>query len=165
MSYVKVRYNAANVLFFGQIRLLPGINKIRGELYDHHSKNPKWQRKAQAGLISFIEDLRGEKEIEINQKPVAQEPKKPKRAAGRPKIDDIIAEINDTFSVDAVKEFLAHSNEKVQAAAKARLSVIGPSEVKSDEPAEQEPDELELKKEMPPVENAEKPKRGRRRKK
>jgi hypothetical protein len=162
MGYVKVRYNAANVLFFGDLRLLPGINKIRGELYDHHSRSPKWQSRVKSGLISVVEDDREVEVKKVNTQPKPE--KKPKRAAGRPKIDDIIAEINDTFSLDAVKEFLSHKNEQVRAAAEARLVVIGPSPVVSDE--ETTEPELELKKEMPAPEKAEKPtkRRGRRRK-
>lgn len=123
---VKVRYNAVNLLFFGQTRLMPGVNRLSDSVYENISHHPKWKSKVKSGVIVILEKILPEVSVTKKVKdPVATEPRK----RGRRSIDDLIAEINDTFDYEAMKEWAQHKNSSVRAAAEARLVTIGPSEL------------------------------------
>lgn len=130
MTAVRLRYNQARVLWFGTTtKLVPGVNRLREARFAELKNHPLFLKKVESGVIQILDGLPEEQPVQVTTsiKPQQQQDEQP-RKRGRRTIEDIIAEVNDTFDHAALKEWMLHKNDSVKAAAKARLKAVGPSD-------------------------------------
>lgn len=123
---VKVRYNNPSVMIFGRVKIMPGINHIDDDVFKEIASHPQFKSKLDAGIFSVLGDVKID--FEETKNITSKVEKSVKSRRGRRSIDDIIAEINDTYDLKLLKQWLSAKNKDVVAAAKKRMEIVGPSE-------------------------------------
>lgn len=122
---IRVRYKSPSVYNFGQVRLLPGINRVDEKNYKSVSTHPMWQKRVASGVIVILDEVESPAASSA-----AVEAKPKKSSSSRRSAEDIIAEISDTFDHKTLSIYAEHRNKKIAEAARQRLAVVGPTEVK-----------------------------------
>lgn len=104
----KVRLNQAKIYRVGGVRLLPGINTVSDDLWSVAKTNPVVARKIERGHIVEVEA---------------------KKSTG---VQDVVAEVKETFDMATLREYAKDSRKTVAEAAEKQIAKID-AKAKQDE--------------------------------